>query len=60
MPPLYTLVSAMIGGKLFGIIGIIFFIPLMAVVIELVKEDANNKLKRVETNPQKEQRKENL
>lgn len=60
MPPLYTLVSAMIGGKLFGIIGIIFFIPLMAVVIELVKEDANNKLKRVETNPQKGQRKENL
>lgn len=27
----------MIGGKLFGIIGIIFFLPLMAVVVELVR-----------------------
>ena len=40
LSPLYTLVAAMIGGELFGIIGIIFFIPLTAVVIELVKEDA--------------------
>ncbi|WP_418632333.1 AI-2E family transporter [Ruthenibacterium lactatiformans] len=40
LPPLYTLIAAMIGGKLFGIIGIIFFIPLAAVVIELVKQDA--------------------
>lgn len=44
LPPLYTLIAAMIGGKLFGIIGIIFFIPLMAVVVELVKEDAGNRL----------------
>lgn len=46
LPPLYTLVAAMIGGKLFGIIGIIFFIPLMAVVVELVKEDAAKRLHR--------------
>lgn len=46
LPPLYTLIAAMIGGKLFGIIGIIFFIPLMAVVVELVKEDAGNRLNR--------------
>lgn len=45
LPPLYTLIAAMIGGKLFGIIGIIFFIPLMAVVVELVKEDAGNRLR---------------
>lgn len=45
LPPLYTLVAAMIGGKLFGIIGIIFFIPLTAVMIELVKEDAERRLK---------------
>lgn len=44
LPPLYTLVAAMIGGKLFGIIGIIFFIPLMAVVVELVKEDVVKRL----------------
>jgi len=48
LPPLYTLVAAMIGGKLFGIIGIIFFIPLTAVVIELVKEDATQRLGRSE------------
>lgn len=52
LPPLYTLIAAMIGGKLFGIIGIIFFIPLAAVVIDLVKEDAtkrlNNREKEVE------------
>lgn len=46
LPPLYTLVAAMIGGKLFGIMGIIFFIPIMAVVIELVKEDAGDRLSR--------------
>ena len=40
LSPLYTLIAAMIGGNLFGILGIIFFIPLTAVVIELVKEDA--------------------
>ena len=44
MPPLYTLIAAMLGAKLFGIMGILFFIPLVAVVIELVKEDANNRL----------------
>lgn len=44
LSPLYTLIAAMIGGKLFGIIGIIFFIPLTAVIIELVKEDAERRL----------------
>lgn len=44
LPPLYTLIAAMIGGKLFGIIGILFFIPLMAVAIELVRENANQRL----------------
>lgn len=46
LPPLYTLVAALIGGNLFGIMGIIFFIPIMAVVIELVKEDAGKRLSR--------------
>ncbi len=44
----YTLVAAMIGGNLFGIIGIIFFIPLAAAVIELVKADAVKRLNRRE------------
>lgn len=45
LPPLYTLIAAMIGGKLFGILGILFFIPLMAVAIELVREDTEQRLK---------------
>lgn len=46
LPPLYTLIAAMIGGKLFGIMGIIFFIPLTAVAIELVKEDADHRIRK--------------
>lgn len=45
LPPLYTLIAAMIGGKIFGIIGILFFIPLTAVILELVKEDAERRLR---------------
>ncbi len=45
LSPFYTLIAAMIGGKMFGIIGIIFFIPLMAVVVELLKENVSNRLK---------------
>lgn len=48
LPPLYTLIAAMIGGKLFGIMGILFFIPLAAVVIEFVKEDAEKKIRKKE------------
>ncbi len=39
LPPLYTLVAALIGGKLFGIVGILFFIPLVATFYILIKED---------------------
>ena len=49
LSPLYTLVAAMIGGKLFGILGILFFIPLTAVVLELVKEYACRRLHTKET-----------
>ncbi len=48
LPPLYTLIAAMIGGKLFGIMGILFFIPLMAVLVELIKADANARISRKE------------
>ena len=48
LSPFYTLIAAMIGGKLFGILGIIFFIPLTAVIIEIIKQDANNRLQNKE------------
>ena len=46
LSPLYTLVAALIGGNLLGIVGIIFFIPLFAVILELVKENANAKIEK--------------
>ena len=47
--PVHPFVAAMIGGKLFGILGILFFIPLTAVVLELVKEDVCRRLRTKET-----------
>ncbi len=43
LAPLYTLIAALIGGKLFGIIGILLFIPLVATIFILVKEDVRRK-----------------
>jgi len=45
MLPLYTLIAALIGGKLLGIIGMIFFIPLSAVVYDFIKADSKRRLK---------------
>ncbi len=39
LSPLWTLIAVMIGGKLFGLFGMIFFIPLVSSVYILVKED---------------------
>lgn len=49
LPPLYTLIAAMIGGKLFGILGILFFIPLASVIIELLKDGAKKRRLRKNT-----------
>ncbi len=38
LSPLWTLVAALLGGKLFGLLGMIFFIPLLAVIFELLHE----------------------
>lgn len=45
LSPLWTLIAALLGGKLFGLPGIIFFIPLVAVLYTLVRENTNNRLK---------------
>lgn len=37
LSPLWTLVAAVLGGKLFGLAGMVFFIPLTAVVYQLVR-----------------------
>ena len=44
LPPLFTLIAVILGGKLFGIMGIIFFIPLMSVVYALLGDAVNHRL----------------
>lgn len=44
LAPLWTLLAVLIGGNLFGILGMIFFIPLTAVFYQLLKEYTNKKL----------------
>ncbi len=46
LAPVWTLLAALIGGSLFGIIGMIFFIPVTAVVITLFKDYVNDRLKK--------------
>lgn len=41
---LWTLIAALVGGKLFGIVGIVFFIPIVAVLYELVRQWTNARL----------------
>ncbi len=46
LAPIWTLIAALIGGKLFGLTGIIFFIPLAAVLFVLLRESTDHKLKK--------------
>ena len=39
-----ALLAALLGGKLFGLVGIVFFIPLMAVALQLVHERTARRL----------------
>ncbi|MBE6642651.1 MAG: AI-2E family transporter [Ruminococcaceae bacterium] len=44
LSPLLTLLAAMVGGKFMGLFGIIFFIPLTAVIYTLLKGHVNKRL----------------
>lgn len=44
LAPLWTLVAVLIGGELFGALGIFFSIPITAVIFQLLKEKMNKKL----------------
>ncbi len=44
---LWTLLAALIGGELFGLFGMIFFIPITAVIYTLVKENVNKRVAKV-------------
>ena len=45
LSPLWTLIAVLVGGKLFGIIGMIFFIPFISVIYTLLREDVDIRLK---------------
>ena len=44
MSPLWTFLAVLLGGKLFGLVGILFFIPLTATVYKIVQDNTNKKL----------------
>lgn len=46
LSPLWTLIAVLIGGKLFGLLGMIFFIPAVSVLYTLLKEDVDARLTR--------------
>lgn len=48
LPPIWIFVSVIIGGGLFGIFGMIAFIPLATVVYTLIEDNTKNKLKEKE------------
>ena len=45
LSPLWTLIAVLVGGKLFGLLGMIFLIPIVAVLYILFRESVNKKLK---------------
>ena len=46
LSPLWTLMAVIIGGKLFGLLGMIFFIPLVAVFYTLFRESVYKRINR--------------
>ena len=51
LSPLVTLAAVIIGGSLFGLVGMIFFIPFVAVVRDALKEKINERIEKKEKIP---------
>jgi predicted PurR-regulated permease PerM len=45
LPPLWTLLAVYVGGELFGIVGMILFIPVVSVAYTLISENVAERLK---------------
>lgn len=54
LEPLWTVIAVLVGGEAFGILGMIFFIPVMAVVYILLKETVNGRIERMKAAKQAE------
>ncbi|HFI2472979.1 TPA: AI-2E family transporter [Streptococcus suis] len=48
LPTLFTLAAALIGGNLFGLLGMVFFTPIFAVIYRLVREWVASRLNKQE------------
>lgn len=46
LPAMWTLLAALLGGKMFGIIGLLFFIPFTSVLYTILQENMRNRLKK--------------
>ncbi len=46
LPPIFTLLAAILGGEMFGVIGMIFSIPMTAVIYTLLRDMAAAKTER--------------
>ena len=46
LPPMWTLLAAILGGKLFGIIGLLFFIPFTSVIYTILQNTMRSRLKK--------------
>lgn len=44
LSPFWTLLAVLVGGQLFGVVGIIFFIPFMALISQLLQEHMDARL----------------
>ena len=48
LPPIWVLVAVIVGGKLFGVAGILFFIPFCSVLYTLTREFIRQRLEKKE------------
>ena len=46
LPAIWAFVAIVIGGVLFGVVGMLFFIPMASVLYTLLKNDVNARLKK--------------
>ena len=48
LPPMLVLMAVTIGGSLFGVAGMLVFIPLVSTVFSLVRENVETRNKRID------------
>ena len=54
LSPLWTLIAVLVGGSLMGLVGMLFFIPLTAVLVTLLNEYTQKRLQEKEKIPAEE------